>query len=107
MKTSIILFLLLATSLASKLHFEIDKWRHHTENDYEVIDIPCGGGSGNYEYEIIDYPPGWYLKDNRIYVPSYKLKDEYYGCRFLIFDIIERKTLKKSLIFRTSSGHFS
>lgn len=97
--TSILLIACLAFSVTSTgWFFDVSKTRVETKEDWDVVSIPCVGGSEDYEWEFEQIPSGWYARNDKVYVPKGKFDvSKYYGLKVRVFDKLFGSFLNKSI----------
>lgn len=71
-KLTLILALLLVGAFAG-ISFNTDGCQSEKYDTWDALYCPCSGGSGDYEYQYSQLPPGWYANKDRIYVPKGKI----------------------------------
>ncbi len=68
-KKLIFIFVVVALASAGDLGFNIGSTRYTKASDYWTVDVPCNGGSGNYQYSC-ELPTGWLLVNNQFKIPA-------------------------------------
>lgn len=56
--TLVVLLALFVALHAHNLAFDLRSIKYNQGNDFWSVDVPCTGGSGQYNYEY-DLPTGW------------------------------------------------
>ena len=107
------IFLLLVIAMIAmsqttrELSFSIADTRYTKASDFWTVDVPCTGGSGQYQY-LCELPTGWRLENNFFKIPStcstnYNFE---YVTRCRVKDTVIGKILERSLVFKsTTSGY--
>ena len=72
-----------------------------------MIEVPCEGGSGDYDYDYSELPRGWYVRRNVLHVDVNSVgRGPYYVCRLSVFDRIHRASVRVVLIFVVRDSAF-
>ncbi len=106
-KLIFILVLALALTNAADLSFSLTNTRYTKASDFWTVEVPCSGGSGNYQYSC-DLPTGWSIQNNLFKIPSscatnYNFE---YVSRCRIIDINLGQILERALCFKVTTGGY-
>lgn len=80
------------------LWFDYGRTRVNRSGDWNVVTIPCSGGSGSYAYSFDSVPLGWRVYGNQLYVPR-SVSNKYYAVRVGVNDNIYGNTLRRAVVF--------
>jgi hypothetical protein len=104
-KNSIIALTILIVAIsAHNLAFDLRSIKYTKGNDFWSVDVPCSGGSGQYNYEY-DLPTGWKYEGNRIKIPATATQQtsNQYVVRCKVRDSTQGDILERSLVFKPFS----
>jgi len=106
-KLILVLLLALALAQATDVTFNLANTRYTKASDYWTVDVPCQGGSGQYQYSC-ELPTGWRIESNLFKIPS-SCSTNYnfeYVSRCRVKDIVLGQILERALAFKcTSTGY--
>lgn len=111
MNQKIVLFMAIAmiamSQTTGELAFNLGGTRYTKASDFWTVDVPCTGGSGQYQYAC-ELPTGWRLENNLFKIPS-SCSTNYnfeYMARCRVKDIVVGRILERALVFKcTTTGY--
>lgn len=104
-KNSIIALTILIVAISThNLAFDLRSIKYTQGNDFWSVDVPCSGGSGQYNYEY-DLPTGWKYEGNKIKIPATATQQtsNQYVVRCKVRDSTQGDVLERSLVFKPFS----
>jgi hypothetical protein len=101
LKSFVLLTIVISLVAANNLCLDLTGVKYSRATDYWTVDVPCSGGSGNYNYQF-DVPSGWQRNGSRIMIPTSQttqLNNEYViRCR--VQDNSTGDVLERALSFK-------
>lgn len=91
----------------AELAFSLGNTRYTKASDFWTVDVPCTGGSGQYQYAC-ELPTGWKLENNLFKIPS-SCSTNYnyeYVARCRVKDLGLGKILERALAFKSTTNGY-
>lgn len=99
---------MIAMAQTSDITFNLANTRYNKASDYWTVDVPCQGGSGQYQYSC-ELPTGWRLENNLFKIPaSCTTNYNYeYVSRCRVKDLGLGRILERALVFKCTTNGFA